>query len=634
MPEGETAMHADSDGEDDRANPSERTGMLRTLWRLSAGQRLRYGAATAALVVASCFLYLAPLVPQVVLDGVITDRPRAASASTTWLVGLLGGRTFLAGNLWLPCLLVAGLTGLAGVFTYLRRRWSAQASEGIVRRVRDTVYDHLQRLPCTYFDGAETGDLIQRCTSDVETLRVFLSTQVVEIGRALVMLLIPIPLMLAIDAGMTLVSLTLIPGIFLFSLVFFRKVKATFLDTDEAEGRMTATIQENLTGIRVVRAFARQDHEQTRFGERNGAHRDLHYKLYKLLAGFWSASDMLCFLQKAIVVGAGIYWLAQGTLLVGAFFYFLTAVGMFMWPVRHMGRILTDLGKAVVALGRLEEVLEQAQESADEEPAEVTPLRGDIAFENVSFAHAAAPVLNDVSFSVQAGETLAILGPSGSGKTTIVNLLLRLYEYQTGSITVDGRELAEIPRGQMRANTAVVMQEPFLYSKRLGENVSLGRPEASQQEIVEATSAACVHGSILEFEDGYETLVGERGVTLSGGQRQRIALARALLQQPAILILDDALSAVDTRTEANILKALEERHGRHTTIVIAHRLSALKHADRILVLEEGRVVQSGTHRSLLAEEGLYQRLWDIQTATPAKAETLRDRAGQALASSA
>lgn len=591
-------------------------------------QRVRYLAAIGAMVVASCFLYLAPVVPQIVLDGVLTSSAEESSAFVRNGVAMLGGREFLAANLWWPGLLVLLITGMAALFTYLRGRWSAQACEAIIRRVRDRVYDHLQRLRCRYFDRAETGDLIQRCTSDVETLRNFLSTQIVEIGRALIMLLAPIPLMYMIDVRMTVVSLLCVPVIVLFSLVFFLKVKAAFKKADEAEGRMTATLQENLTGIRVVRAFARQEFEQEKFDRDCGRHRSLDYRLYVLMAWYWACSDFLCIFQKALVVGAGAYFMAIGELQVGAFYYFLAAVTMFIWPVRMMGRILTDLGKAQVALGRLREILDEPQETSADAASGVIPdqpLTGAIRFENVGFSHGEqSPALSNVSFSVEPGRSLAILGPSGCGKSTIVNLLLRLYDHDAGAIHLDSFALGELDRQFVRSQISVVMQEPFLYSKSLRENIHMARPGAHDEEIIEAAAIAAVHDSIMEFTDGYDTLVGERGVTLSGGQRQRVALARALLQEPAILILDDALSAVDNETEMMILDALREREGKHTTIIIAHRLSTVMHADHVIVLDHGRIVQSGTHEKLIAQEGLYKRLWLIQSSVE---DELREEIG-------
>ena len=492
---------------------------LRRVWSTLSGQRARYAAAVAALVLASCCLYLAPLIPQAVIDGVLVPGQTAQpSRATRFVVDALGGASYLAGHLTWPASLFLVISALAGVFTYLRARWAAEASQAIVRGLRDRLYDHLQHLPCRYFDHAETGDLIQRCSSDVETLRKFLASQVVEIGRALIMLGVPIPLMLAIDARMTGLSLLLLPVISAFSFVTFRRIKTAFTATDEAEGALTARITENLNGIRVVRAFARQDHEQALFEARNRQHRDLDYALYGILARFWALSDLMCFVQKGIVVGAGAWWIAQGSLAVGAFFYFLTAVNLFLWPVRQMGRILADLGKAVVALERIDEILHEPTEADPADSPAADRLTGDVVFEGVSFAHGEHAVLREIDFALPAGRTLAILGASGSGKTTLVNLLLRLYDYEQGSIRLGGRELRELPRKQVRAHVAVVMQQPFLFSKDLAANVRLGRGEASHAEVVEATTSACVHRTIEGFDQGYGTVVGERGVTLSGGQ--------------------------------------------------------------------------------------------------------------------
>jgi ATP-binding cassette subfamily B protein len=609
------------------------TGKFNAIWRLTAGARAMYAGAIGAMVVASCFLYLAPLVPHVVIDEVIVRANDAAGAAETPSLSraaarLLGGAEWVAVNLWWPGVVVVLFTLLAGVFTYLRGRWSALATERVIRRVRDRVYDHLQRLPARFFDTAETGDTVQRCTSDVETLRTFMSTQIVEIGRAIIMLLVPLPLMISVDWRMTIVSVVLLPAIVAFGYVFFRRIRAVFKKVDEAEGAMTTTIQENLAGIRVVRAFARQAFERSKFRDRNGAHRDLDYRLYVELSWYWSLSDLMCLAQKSIVVGFGAWWLARGELAVGAYFFFLAAVMLFLWPMRMMGRILCDLGKALVAMERIGAILDEPREDANDAPADLphAAVNGVISFDQVTFTHGReSPVLHEVTFAVPAGRTLAILGPSGCGKSTIVNLLLRLYDADSGTIRVDGVDVRDISRTALRSCIALVMQEPFLYSKSLRDNVKIGRAAATDAEMIEATTVACVHESIARFESQYETVVGERGVTLSGGQRQRVAIARALLQRPAVLVLDDSLSAVDTETESLILEAICRRRGRHTTILIAHRLSTLMHADDILVMDKGRVIQRGDHASLVEQPGLYRRLWQIQNAAEHEVEAEAER---------
>ncbi|HWN82304.1 MAG TPA: ABC transporter transmembrane domain-containing protein, partial [Candidatus Udaeobacter sp.] len=503
---------------------------LNLIWQVTRGEQKRYAGAIVALVLGSACMYLVPLIPQVILDGVLTAHPEQSSAFVRRMVAFGGGQAFLRTHLWLAAIGMVFLTALAGGFTYVRGRLAATAAEDTVRRVRDRIYDHLQHLPVSFHDRAETGDLVQRATSDVETLRQFLTSQVVEIGRAALMLLVPLPLMLALDWRLTLVSIAFIPIVLGFSFQFFRKVQRTFKSVDEAEAQMTSTLQENLTGIRVVRAFARQDFEKEKFSERNMTHRGREMRLFQLLSWYWSASDLLCMGQKTLLLAAGGYLLAVGQVQVGTFFFFLTAVNMFIWPIRMLGRILTELGKATVAIGRIDEILAQ--------PVEEPPLaatgsecwqpKGEIVFEAVSFRHATPPpaasaaagtvpvgptphVLDQISFRVAPGETVALLGPSGAGKSTIAHLLLRFYDPIAGVIRLDGRDLRTIDRQEARTEIAVVMQEPFLFSKTVKENIRMGRGSAADDEIAEAASTACVHDAIMAFESGYDTLVGERG---------------------------------------------------------------------------------------------------------------------------
>ena len=595
-------------------SPSLKSSPLRLLWELMRGFRGKYAWAIAALFVFTAVNYVTPLVASATIDFALSQEPDEGRL-TSGVIAMMGGAEFVRERLWFPALLMVLLTAVAGVFAYFKGRFAAEASDGIARRLKDQLYDHLQRLPAKYHDRAETGDLIQRCTSDVETLRLALSSQVVEVSNSVLLLLTALPLMIMLDGRMAGISFVLIGPLILFGYIYVGRVKHLFKEVAEAEGQVTRVVQENLTGLRVVRAFARQDFEICKFAEPNQLYRDRSLRLLRLMAWYWSISDLVVLIQQALVLFSGAYFIAMGSLTVGTLFAFLMFLNMLLWPVRQMGRTLTELGKSVVALTRMGEILSEPEERAPQALATpAKPVEGRIEVANLVFGYNDEETeLNGISFRVEPGQTLAIVGPSGSGKSTIMSLLLRLYDYQSGSIRFDGHELTDLDRQWVRAQFSVVMQEPFLYSKTIGENISLSRGGAVDDDVTEAARLADIHDTISSFGAGYSTMVGERGVTLSGGQRQRVALARALLQDTPVLLLDDALSAVDAETEATILEALRSRHGRRTTLVIAHRLSTLVHADTIIVLEGGRISQEGTHAELVEAEGLYRRLWTIQT---------------------
>jgi ATP-binding cassette subfamily B protein len=559
--------------------------------------------------------FLTLLVPRLSGLAIDTAAGTPGTARPAWVTAFT--RPTGLDPLWAFAAAVVLVTAAGGAFQFLRARGAAMASEAIVRRLRDRLFGHLAELPRSWHDGAETGDLVQRCSSDVETVRVFLSGQVVEIGHSVLLLLIAIPLMLRLDVAMTLVAIGIYPLILFYALAFFRRVRGLFTESDEAEGRMTTVLQENLTGIRVVRAFARGEYEQEKFGRANGEFRDRTYHLFLALARYWGLSDCLCMTQLALVLSAGIWFLVAGSISVGMLFTFLLYASFVMWPVRQLGRVLADSGKAMVSLKRIREVL--AVRPEDHLATATAPgsaaLDGEIRIEGLTFAFRGDErVLDDVSLTVAPGETVALVGPPGCGKSVLIHLLLRLYDYEAGSIRLDGRELSTLPRRYVRARIGAVLQEPFLYSRTVEANLRVGRAEATEEEMIAAATDAALHDSIRAFDHGYRTVLGERGITLSGGQRQRMALARALLKDPDILVLDDALSAVDTKTERRILDALARRHGRRTTILVSHRLSSIAAADRIYVLSRGRIVESGTHEQLCRAEGPYRRLWRIQGA--------------------
>lgn len=588
---------------------------LKKFWILLAGNRMAYLLSILAIALGTLFSFVMPLIIRFTIDSVLGNKPVDFPEFIIHVINATGGTAFYRDNLWVIAIILVSVSIIEGAFTFLKGRFASHASESFARKLRDKLYDHLQRLPFAYHAKVETGDLIQRCTSDVETIRRFLGVQFIEVGRAIIMLALVIPIMLSLDVGMTLVSLAVVPIIFCFAIVFFLKVKAAFQMSDEAEGEMSTVLQENLTGIRVVRAFARQNFEFEKFDAKNSNFRDLTYRLILLLAWYWSISDFVCLLQIAAVLVVGAFWAAAGTISLGTLVVFITYVGKLLWPVRQMGRILTDLGKALVSLGRISEILEEPIEDTTAKiHLESKRIRGEVTFRNVTFGYEPnQTILKDISFTVKPGQTVALLGPTGSGKTTLVNLIPRLYDYQQGSITIDGQELKDMNRYEIRRQIGIVLQEPFLFSKNLRDNIRLANHQADEGDVFEAARAASVHDVILEFEEGYETVVGERGVTLSGGQKQRVAMARAIIQDPAILIFDDSLSAVDTETETRIQEALRNRRGRSTTFVIAHRMTTIAQADLVLVIKDGRIIQSGNHESLVKQPGLYQKIWTMQS---------------------
>ena len=589
-----------------------RINMVRTFLE---GNAARYFGSIGAVVVNVAIGFLTPLVLAETIDAVIGQkRPLAIPGALGQWVERLGGREFLVRNLWIMGLAMLLLSVLGGVFQFLRGKWMAEASESIAKTMRDKLYSHLQTLPFDYHVKAETGDLIQRCTSDVETIRRFLSSQVIEMFRSVLMIVVALVIMLRMNKLMTLMSMVLIPPLFAFAFLYFKWVVKSFRAADEAEGRMSAVLQENLTGVRVVRAFGREQYEVDKFNKVNNALHDKAIRVNDLLAVYWSGSDLMSMIQTGITLVFGVFLAARGQLLVGEMTVFVSYISMLLWPIRQLGRILSDMGKSLVAFDRIDEILTQKSEE-DAPDAIDAPIDRDIEFRHVGFEYEAKnPVLKDVSFTVKRGQTVAILGATGSGKSTLMNLLQRLYDVKRGEILIGGVNINKIRKKYLRAHIGLILQEPFLYSRTVRNNVRIVKPDAPDDEVFEVTRTASAHEFIESFEKGYDTPVGERGVTLSGGQKQRVAIARTLLKDNDILIFDDSLSAVDTETDAAIRLALKEKKQGMTTFIISHRLTTLAEADFIVVLEDGRVAQQGTHDELIHQKGLYQRIYQIQSA--------------------
>lgn len=559
------------------------------------------------------FNALIPQIVRVTVDSVLgTEKPQLPAA----LAGALPIEALRAD----PAMALVWAAGAVVLFAVLRgfaifgqRLFLARGSEGFVKGIRDELFSHIQRLPFAWHTAHQTGEMIQRCTSDVEVVRTFVCTQLVEVIRTVILVAVYLYAMFSMNVKLSLVSLAFIPVVALSSGLFYGRIAARFKVADEAEGELTTMVQENLTGVRVVRAFGRESFELGKFNEKNDRFSELWIKLGRVLAVYWASGTLLTCLQVMVILILGVVEAVRGELTLGGFLAFVSYNSTLAWPVRSLGRVLADMSKAGVSMDRVAYIL-RAEEERELPGAAEAPMDGDIVFSHVSFGYEGQEVLRDVSFTVPAGSTFAILGGTGSGKSTLVHLLDRLYDLGEGQgeITIGGRDIRLIERGYLRRNIGLVLQEPFLFSRTIRENIAAPRPGAAEAEMRRAAAIACVDEAVTEFPDGYDTLVGERGVTLSGGQKQRVAIARMLISGAPVMVFDDSLSAVDSETDAKIRAALRESLGRATVILISHRITTLMQAERILVLENGQVSDIGTHEELISRPGIYREIYDIQ----------------------
>ena len=516
--------------------------------------------------------------------------------------------------LLLAAILVVAAAVLSGIFNYLSKMCLAKGSENFLKSIRDTLYHHTQYLPFSWHVQHQTGEIIQRCTSDVEVIRNFVCRQLPEVFRICFLIILYLGIMFSMNVPITLAAAAFFPVIIGYSAFFHSRIGKRFQDADEAEGALSSTVQENLTGVRVVRAFGREKYEIDRFDQKNNAYSDLWVYLGKLMSVFWASGDLITNLQVLTVMVLGVVFAVEGRITLGEFIAFLSYNASLTWPVRSLGRIISDMSKAGVSMERVAYILEADEEDATDannKPA----LTGDICFRNVSFAYSLDhPILKNINFTIPAGSTFAILGTTGSGKSTMVHLLNRLYDLPEGcgSITIGGTDIRDIDRQYLRQNIGMVLQEPFLFSRTIRENIGITKEQLLDEEIRHAAEIACVDESILHFTDGYDTIVGERGVTLSGGQKQRVAIARMLMKQAPVLVFDDSLSAVDTETDNKIRKELKKEMEKATVIMISHRITSLMQADCIIVMDKGEIQQMGTHDQLIQQEGPYKDIYEIQ----------------------
>ncbi len=590
---------------------------LKQVTKWMKGYRIYYFIAVTLLIGLQYFRTLMPLFLTYILDDIFGFKQEVPPTEPTPVPQFI--KQFFKGDTIQQQLMYVALAYLLFtlfrvIIMFLRRMVNAYFTENVACNMRNKLYDKLQNLGFNYHSHAETGDLIQRCTTDVETYRGFIGEQSIEIFRLVFLISLTIFQMSQLNVKMTLFSVMVTPIIFLAAFVYFIYVKRVFKVVEEKEGRMTTTLQESMTGVRVVKAFAQERYEIDKFDEHSKEYMEEDYKLLKLMAYFWGGTDFIIFCQYLVTLVVGILLTVNGELTLGQYIAFLTYIGMVVWPLRQLGRIVGDFGKTTVALDRLDEIMDKVSEH-EGDSTDKPEIKGEVEFRNVGFQFEDdnKKLLKDISFKVKQGDSIAIVGKTGSGKSTLINLMIRLLDNQDGQILFDGVDIKDINKKHLRKNVGIIMQEPFLYSRTLYDNIGIMDQSASEDKVYKAATIASLHDDIVNFEAGYKTIVGERGVTLSGGQKQRVAIARMLLDSKPVLIFDDSLSAVDTETDIQIRRALNNYWNDTTVFIITHRITTAMEADSIIVLDKGEIVEMGTHQELLQNEKLYSELWDIQT---------------------
>lgn len=596
------------------ASPQKRE-KLSLLWQFLKGAKRYFFVTVLAAGVTSLADMLQPQIIRAAVDCALGGKEGNFPAFVMNVVNSIGGFEYLGQHLWIMASAILVIAVIQVISQYTFRVYNTKASETLVKSMRDQLFSHIARLPFSWHMKNRTGDIIQRCTSDIDTTKNFLSEQLTSVFKIVMLLILSIFFMVSMHGTLTLIALIPMPLIIGYSIHFHHRIHEGFTDCDENEGKLSAMAQENLTGVRVVRAFGQERSEMDKFTKQNDYYTSLWVKMAKIMSRFWSVSDIISGIQVMLVVVFGAWFCIHGSLTEGEYIAFISYNSMLVWPIRTLGRMISEMSKAGVSIDRVAYIMHSPLET-DEPDATDAPMDGDICFEHVSFAYENTPeLLHDINFTMKAGTTLGILGGTGSGKSTLMLLLDKLYllDENGGRITIGGTDIRKIRTEHLRRNIGMVLQEPFLFSRTIAENIGITSPEVDMDAIRAAARAASLDETITSFAQGYETMVGERGVTLSGGQKQRAAIARMLTQETPIMIFDDSLSAVDTQTDAKIRQAISEKFGKASVILISHRISTLSAADKIIVLDRGRIVEEGTHDELKQNGGIYQKIYETQS---------------------
>ncbi len=593
---------------------NKKKGNAGLLFRFLRGSKLLFVLSICCSALTTLVDMLNPQIIRGTIDNAIGGKPSGFPAWANAIVEQMGGFSYIGQHLWIPALAIAGLGLVRVAAQYGTTMLNTRGSEVLVKNMRDTLFSHIEHLPYAWHMKNSTGDIIQRCTTDVDRMRTFVAEQLTAVFRIVILIAMSLYFMISMNVGMTAIATAPIPFILAYSIIFRKEMHEGFRRCDEEEGRVSSAVQENLTGVRVVRAFANEGRERDRFEKLNEKYTGMWVHMGHVIGKFFSTQDVLCGLQILLVTVFGAVFAVQGRMTSGEYVAFVAYNGMLSFPIRRLGRMLSEMAKAGVSMDRLAYVMNSEPEH-DRPGAVDADMTGDIRFENVRFGYEEGhEIIKGVDFTVPHGTTLGILGSTGSGKSTLMLLLDKLYELPEGQgrITVGGVDIRDIRTEHLRRNIAMVLQEPYLFSRSIADNIAMAGDHMDLAEVEKAAQAACLTEAIDGFREGFNTFVGERGVTLSGGQKQRTAIARALTQDAPIMVLDDSLSAVDNQTDAKIRASLEERFGTATIIIISHRITTLSKADQVIVLEDGRITERGTPEELKTAGGVYQKIYEIQ----------------------
>lgn len=595
---------------------------LSFMFELTKGYKIHFVLVLIIIFLYSFFSTLASYNAKLIVDcysySQNLDTPDIFSTNLvgpvgTLLLNMLGGVNFVYTHKWIIAIstLVIGL--ITALFFIFRGIMRGKIDTGISKKIRLILFYHIERLPYSFIKTHNNGDLLQTCMRDEKTLRHFVSRQFFSLWQTLLTLILSFVILVTLDYKIALMSIALLPPLMIYSYFLIRKEAKLYRITDDSEAVVIGKIEENINSIRVVKAYNNERKEIKIFKNDLNDYKKKYIKWRRVGSLFFSTTDILVFGEIIATALVSAYLCYRGEISLGTLIISITYTSAIVWPIRESVSIFNDFSKAMVAVDRMKLILDFPLEDIDS--GLVPKINGDIIFDNVSFKFEDdnKPALNSVSFHIKKGQTVAIMGKTGSGKSTLSSLLTRLYDYTSGTITIDGVVLKEIQKKHIRKNVAIVLQEPFLFSRTIYENMTIAHKEVTIEDVNEALKTADFYDTVKVFKDGYNTVIGERGTTLSGGQRQRLAMARTILNDAPIVIFDDSLSAVDAQTDIRIRSALKKRETKATTIIITHRVMTAKDADLIIILDDGKIEQIGSHKDLINKKGFYQNIYSMQT---------------------